>query len=148
MIIFVMSFISRFEIINGVICKAKSKGCPDLNRFLWIAAFVADAVAVNPNGIKMLLVNGLSTFYIKWKTVFSNGLKSLPRNPPDYPILSNWVFDDFILAEELFTKALRSLETCVLVGNNLWEKLFSSLESPTTFDESFKITSVLFYNRF
>ena len=36
-------------------------------------------------------------------------------------------------------------ETCVLVNNNLSEKLFSSLESPTTFDESFKVTSVPFF---
>ena len=43
----------------------------------------------------------------------------LSKNPFDYPILSNWVFDNFILAEELFAKALRGLETCVLVNNNL-----------------------------
>ena len=35
----------------------------------------------------MLLVNGLSTFPIKGNPVFSNGPKSLPRNPPDCPIL-------------------------------------------------------------
>ena len=50
---------------------------------------VADAAAVNPNGIKTFLVNGLSTFPIKGNPVFSNGPKSLPQNPPDYPILSN-----------------------------------------------------------
>ena len=50
-----------------------------------------------------------------------------------------------ILAEELFTKALRGFETCVLVNNNLCGKLFSSLESPTTIDESFKVTSVSFF---
>ena len=115
-----MSFISKFEIINGVICKAKSKGCPDLNRFLWIAASVADAVAVNPNDIKMLLANGLSTFYIKWKPVFSNGLKSLPRNPPDYPISCKWVFENFTLADELFAKTIRNLKTCVLADNNVF----------------------------
>ena len=43
---------------------------------------------------------------------------------------------------ELFAKALLRFETCVLVNNNLWGKLFSSLESPTTFDEIFKVTSV------
>ena len=30
--------------------------------FLWIAASVADAAAVNPNDIKTPLANGLSTF--------------------------------------------------------------------------------------
>ena len=39
-------------------------------------------------------------------------------------------FDNFILADELFGKALRSFETCALVNNNLCGKLFSSLESP------------------
>ena len=49
-------------------------------------------------------------------------------------------FDDFILAE-LFAKALRSFETCVLANNKLCGKLFSSL-FPTTFDEIFKVTAV------
>ena len=48
-------------------------------------------------------------------------------------------------AYEPFAKAFRSLETCALVNNNLWGKLVSSLDSPTTFDEKFKITSVPFF---
>ena len=55
-------------------------------------------------------------------------------------ILCNCVFDNFILAEELFAKILRSFETCVLDNNNLCGKLFSSLESPVPFDESFNVT--------
>ena len=54
-------------------------------------------------------------------------------------------FDDFILAEEPFAKALWSLETCVLVNNNLCGKFFPSLESPTSFDESAKVTAVPFF---
>ena len=50
-----------------------------------------------------------------------------------------------LLAEELFAYALRSFETCVLVNNNLCRKLFSSLESPTTSDESFHVTSLPFF---
>ena len=42
-----------------------------------MAASVADGAAVNPNGIKMLLANGLSTFPIKGKPVFSNGSKKV-----------------------------------------------------------------------
>ena len=91
------------------------------------------------------LANDLNKYPIKGSTAFSNGPKSLLRNPPDCPILCNWVFDNFILAEVLFVKALQSFETCVLVNNNLCRKLFSSLESPTTFDESFKVTSVPFF---
>ena len=41
---FIISFIFSFRIINVVV--------PDLNVFLWIALSVADAAAVNPNGIK------------------------------------------------------------------------------------------------
>ena len=53
--------------------------------FLWIVASVAAAAAaaaaVNPNSTKALLANGLSTFPIIDKPVFSNGPKSLLRNP-------------------------------------------------------------------
>ena len=144
--IFIISFISSLEIINVVL--------PDPNIFLWIAASIA--AAVNPNGIKMLLANGLSTFPIKDNPVFSNGPKSLTRNPPDCPVLWSWVFDNFIQADEPYGKALRSFETYVLVHNNLWGKLFSLLESPTgklfsllesptIFDEIFKVTSVPFF---
>ena len=45
--------------------------------FLCIPASVADAAAVNPKGIKTLLVNGLITFFIRGNPVFSNG----PNNP-------------------------------------------------------------------
>ena len=114
------------------------------NIFLWIATSVAKAAAVNPNNFKSLLANGLSTIFIKGKPVFSYGPKSLPKIPPHCLILCNWVFDNFILAEELIAKALQSLETCVLANNNLWGKWLSSLESPTAFDESFKIYVIPF----
>ena len=58
---------------------------PDPNTFLWIAVSVADSAAVNPNGIKILLASGLSTFFIKDNPVFSHCPKSLPKNPPDCP---------------------------------------------------------------
>ena len=57
----------------------------------------------------------------------------------------NKVFDNFILALELFAKALRSREIFVLLNNNLCGKLYSSLELPVTFDERFKVTSVPFF---
>ena len=50
---------------------------------------IADAAAINPNDIKILLANVLSTFLIKGDPVFSNGLKCLPRNPHDCFILCN-----------------------------------------------------------
>ena len=57
--------------------------------YFLIAASVADAAAANPNGIKILLANGLSTFPIECNPVFSNGPKSLPKNYPDCPTLCN-----------------------------------------------------------
>ena len=96
-----ISFISSLEIIVIVI--------PDPNIFLWIAVSVAAAAAVNSNGIKTLLASGLRIFIIESDQVFSNGPKILTKNSPDCHILSNWVFDNFILAEELSSKALRSL---------------------------------------
>ena len=50
----------------------------------------------------MLLANGWSTFFIRDKPVFSNGLRRLARNSPDCPILDHWVFENFVLADEPF----------------------------------------------
>ena len=54
-----------------------------------MAASVADADAVNSNGIKTLLADGFSIFFIKGKPVFSNGPKILPKNPSPYSILDS-----------------------------------------------------------
>ena len=52
--------------------------------------------------------------------VFSNGPNNLLRNPPDCIIFDNGLFDNFILVDESFAKALRRFETCMLVSNNSW----------------------------
>ena len=57
----------------------------------------------------MLLANGLSTFPIKGNAVFRNGHKSLLKIPL-IVLFYVIVFDNFILVEELFAKALRSFE--------------------------------------
>ena len=49
-----------------------------------------------------------------------------------------------MLADELFAKVLRDLETSLLVNNNLWGNLASLLESPTAFDKRFKVSLVPF----
>ena len=67
----------------------------DRNILSWIAASVADDAAVNPNGIKTFLPSGLYTFFNQGNPAFSNGPK---KNPPDCPILWNWVFDNFVVA--------------------------------------------------
>ena len=133
-----ISSLFPLEIINVLL--------PDPNIFIRIAASVlaaaAAAAAVMSNDVKTLLANGLNTFLIKGNPNFSNGPKRLPKSPPDCTISGNWIFDNFILADETFAKALRSFKTSVLVNNNLCGKIFSSLESSITFDESFKVTSV------
>ena len=87
--------------------------------------------------------NGLSTIPMKipirGNPVFSIGLnKSLLKNSPYCPILCNWVFDNFILVDEPFAKALPNFATCVLVNNNLGRK-----ESPTLIEEIY--FSTIFY---
>ena len=84
------------------------------------------------------------TFYITGKPTFSNGRRSLSKNPTNCTILDSCVFDYLILTDEPFAKALRIHETFVSVNDSLCGKLVSSLESPITFDESFKVTSALF----
>ena len=69
--------------------------------FIWIAACIVDVTAVNPYDTKTLLANGLITFLIKDKLVFRNGARSLVRNLPYFTMLGNWVFENFILADEL-----------------------------------------------
>ena len=54
-------------------------------------------------------------------------LSTIP-NLPDFIILDNLFFENFILADEPFAKALRIFETCVSVNNNLCGKLVSLLE--------------------
>ena len=70
-----------------------------------------------------------------------NSSDGLTINPPNYTILNNGVFENFVLANEAFAKALRIFETCLSVNNNLCGKLVSSLELPIKFDERFKATS-------
>ena len=86
--------------------------------------------------IETLLANGLSTFFIKGHADFSNSTKSLPENCSHCRILYNWVFDNFILAEQSYVKRLHVKN----INNNSCGKLFSSLELPKTFDKNFKVS--------
>ena len=74
---------------------------------------------------------------------------------PGFAIWDNWVFDNLILADETvniklskqkqLAETLRSPKACVLVSNNIDRNLGSSLDSLTSFDERFKITSIPFF---
>ena len=125
--------------------KQSPKDDQNLRFFLCIPASAADSAASNPNGIKTLLANVLIAIFINGNRAFSNGPRSLPRNPPDWIILDNWAFDNLISVYELFAKALRRFATCLLVNNNLWVKLVSSSELPIIFYDNLKTISVLFF---
>ena len=71
---------------------------PNPKIYLYNPAYATDAAAVNSNGIKTFLANALSTFFIIFKPVFSDGLSGLPRNPPNCTMLGSSVLDNFILA--------------------------------------------------
>ena len=73
--------------------------------------------------------------------MFSIVPRGLPRYSPDYITF----FDNLISVDELFAKALRRFETCLIVHNNLCEKLVSSLELPIIFDDNLKTILVLFF---
>ena len=86
--------------------------------FLCICASAADAAAVSPKGMKTLLINGLITFFISGKPVFSNRPRSLPRNPSDSIILDIWIFGNLISVGDLLAKALRRFKTYLLVNSS------------------------------
>ena len=94
--ILMTSFISSFEIINVVI--------PDPNIFLYIAASVPDAAAINPNGIKTLLANGFNTFLLTAIQFLVMVLKFYPKILLIFLLYATEYFNNFILAEELLYK--------------------------------------------
>ena len=96
------SFISSFEVISAAM--------PDPKVFFWITVSV-------PDGIKTRLANGVSTYFNKGKSVFSNGPKSQPTNIEAFYLE---VFDNFVVADELLAKVLGGLKIWVLFNNNFW----------------------------
>ena len=127
MTLFTRSFISSFHLTDAL--------APDAKIFFWIHASAANASAVNYNGIKTLLVYGVSTFSINGKSNFIYEPASLPKNSPHSIILESWAFDNFLLADRLFAKALQRLETFLLA--NVWK-----LRLPIIFDDILGFTSV------
>ena len=91
---------------------------------LWIPASVTGVATVNPNGIKTLLVNGVSIFFINSKSTLINDWRNLIRNPLDCIMLDSRVFDNFMLVDELFAKALHRLEICLSVNNDTEDQYY------------------------
>ena len=116
-----MLSISSLEIITIVV--------PEQLIYFWMTGSVVDAAAVNLDGVKTLLGNGLITFFIKDNPGFSNGPRCLPRSRHDCATLDICVFYHFILDDKLFGKAFWKFETCLSVSNNLCGKLVLLLDS-------------------
>ena len=95
--------------------------------------------------VSIIFINIVSSIILHESIPGEKGGK-IERNPPTCIISDGWVFDNFLLADEVFAKALSSLETSVSVNYSLCIHLVSSLEEPITFDEWFKrFISVLFF---
>ena len=91
--------------------------------------------------------------FVKSLTIFVNSKatfdKILPKRgmswitfSPNFTMLDSWVFAIFIWTDELLAKAIQSLETYVLVDNNLCGKL---VRFTNQFNERVKVTSVKFF---
>ena len=70
-IIFIMSFISSFEIIKVVV--------PEPSIFFWISAPIAEAAPVIPNKAKTTSAKGITAFINGPANILNND----PKNPPD-----------------------------------------------------------------
>ena len=73
----------------------------------------AEAATVNPNGISTLLGKSVNIFLINCNISFVNAPRKLPRKIMDYITFNSSVFVNFIYFDELFTKVLRKLATCL-----------------------------------
>ena len=111
--ILILSSISLFEVIKVF--------SPSYIIFNIYPASADYAVAVNPNSIKRLWSNSVCIFFVNDQPAFSDGPRTLPRNPPENTILHSCVFG--FLADELCAKALQRLETYLLVNKNSFGKL-------------------------
>ena len=75
-----------FSIASLTHCFNKPTSSRDLISRAWSknVFWIAYAIAYNCNGIKTLLGNGFSTFFIKSKPVFSNVPRGLPKNTSEF----------------------------------------------------------------
>ena len=80
---FITPSISSLDVINVVVF------VPESYALLCIPASAADTAELNHTGIETLLANGLISFFINGNPDFTNGLRSLPRSPPQCIILDN-----------------------------------------------------------
>ena len=115
---------------------------PDPNIFFWIAATVADAAIVHPNGIRTLLANGVSLFFINGKSTFINGPRSIPGNSPNCTMLDKRVFDNFSLAYESIKKSKYWFHLCAFTFDWYLFQLIMHLNSDLSCRNGFTLSSV------
>ena len=78
--------------------------------FLWIAASAAYIPDDKPNGIKTLLVNGVSILLINYKPTITDGIRKSKNRPYWLAIFLVVPFDKI----SLFSRDLRDLITFIL----------------------------------
>ena len=117
--------------------------------FLSFPKFAVVTAVDNPCVVETLFGNCLNTFFINGKPILANGKSkgptSFPRNPPDYMFLDIGVLGNLILPDELYAKALQSLENGLSLNKNVRGKLVLQSELPIKFEVKFKVTSVTFF---
>ena len=71
-----------------------------------------EAAGVNAYGINTILANDVSTFFIIGNPTFSNGSRSLPKNPPGCIILD---IEFLIILYPLMSFSGKPCEDCPLI---------------------------------
>ena len=142
LITFIISFISLFV---GVTPKPLIDEIP----FLIFLPIILSPTSARISSFKFWVLMFFNSFKYGYRalngklTKLSKSVISV-KNSPACIILDNRVFENFILVDEPFAKALQMFETCVSVNNVLCGKSVSSLEFLIKFDKRFKVTSVPF----
>ena len=77
--LFSMNFLTSFG----------TSSTPKLSKYVIFSAFTYKAIQWVP-------IDLYSSRFITYARFFIFGILFLPKDPPDYPILCNWVFDNFI----------------------------------------------------
>ena len=132
-IIFIISFISSFEIIKVVFPEP-------FIYFFWNPASIVEAAAVIPDGAKTFFAKGIAIFINGPANLLYNDLK----NPPDWIILEIWALESIKSVDILLLKAfltfysLATAISTILLGITLYSfqkiGLLNPLSSLNNFD--------------
>ena len=139
-----MSLIYSFDVINLVVLDPASPDVETLDSsiILWITASAFDAAAVNSNGTNRIVANSICAFFINSKPSYINGPRRLLKNPLNWILLENWVFDNSVSTDELFAKAYYR-PACLSVDERLYGK--KNLSVPIIRHDNHKVTPVVFF---